>query len=85
VRRPGNRAGHGWRRPLRSSGYSFYRDPVVRDLSRGRAFFGFKRADPRIAGAQTSPRFLRARTECEHRLNAKLDAIISTDRHEPQY
>lgn len=31
------------------------------------------------------PRFLRERTACEQKLNAKLDAIIAADRHEPQY
>jgi hypothetical protein len=34
---------------MRSRGYDFYDSPpVVSNLSRGRAFFGFERADPRI-------------------------------------
>ena len=65
-------------------GYDYFRSaPVVRNLSRGRAFFGFERADPRAP--QKDPRFLAARTACERVLNARLDAIIATDRHEPQY
>jgi hypothetical protein len=71
---------------MKSRGYDFFEStPVVRNLSRGRAFFGFERADPRAARAQKSPRFLRERAACEQKLNARLDAIIADDRHEPQY
>ena len=63
-------------------GFDFFDSPpVVRNLSRGRAFFGYERA-------QTVPRtkeFLAARAACERVLNAKLDAIVADDRHEPQY
>jgi hypothetical protein len=71
---------------MRSRGYDFYNSaPVVKNLSRGRAFFGFERADPRLKKVQGTAPFLRARTACEQKLNAKLDAIIAADRHEPQY
>ena len=71
---------------MKSRGYDFYESPpVVRNLSRGRAMFGFERADPRATKVQKTARFLRERTACEQRLNAKLDAIIAADRHEPQY
>jgi hypothetical protein len=71
---------------MRSRGYDFYESPpVVGNLSRGRAFFGFERADPRLKKVEGIPRFLRARTACEQKLNAKLDAIIAADRHVPQY
>jgi hypothetical protein len=67
-------------------GYDYFRSaPVVRNLSRGRAFFGFERADPRVARVQKDPRFLAARTACERVLNARLEATIASDRHEPQY
>jgi hypothetical protein len=71
-------------RCMAARGYDYFRSPpVVGNLSRGRAFFGFERADPRAP--VHNPRFLKARTACERVLNAKLDAIIATDRHEPQY
>ena len=71
---------------MAARGYDYFRSPpVVGNLSRGRAFFGFERADPRAEHLQKNPRFLAARTACERVLNAKLDAIIATDRHEPQY
>ena len=71
---------------MRSRGYDFYNSPpVVRNLTRGRAFFGFERADPRLSKVQGTAPFLRARTACEQKLNARLDAIIAADRHEPQY
>jgi len=73
-------------RCMKARGYDFYEStPVVRNLSRGRAFFGFERGDPRIMKVQKTATFLRARTACEQKLNARLDAIIATDRHEPQY
>jgi hypothetical protein len=71
---------------MAARGYDYFRSaPVVRNLSRGRAFFGFELADPRAAPLQKNPRFLRARTACERVLNGKLNAIIATDRHDPQY
>jgi len=71
-------------RCMAARGYDYFRSPpVVRNLSRGRAFFGFERADPRAP--VHNPRFLAARTACEKALNAKLDSIIATDRREPQY
>jgi hypothetical protein len=71
---------------MKSRGYDFFESqPVVKNLGLGRAFFGFERADPRAAMVQRSPRFLRERTACEQKLNATLDGIIATDRHEPQY
>ena len=69
---------------MAARGYDSFRSPpVVRNLSRGRPFFGFERADPKAP--THNPRFLEARTACERVLNAKLDAIIATDRREPQY
>jgi hypothetical protein len=79
------RALEDFSRCMRGHGYDFYRDPTVRNLSRGRAFFGFSRTDPAITRAQRTTRFLRARTSCEKALNAKLDDIIATDRGEVQY
>ena len=70
---------------MKSRGYDFYASPVVRNLSRGRAMFGFEDTDPRIMRVQKTKRFLKERTACEQKLNAKLDAIIAADRHEPQY
>src|SRR5919198_2802188 len=58
---------------MKSRGYDFYASPVVRNLSRGRAFFGFEETDPRIMKVQRTTRFLRERTACEQKLNAKLD------------
>ena len=67
-------------------GYDFYRSrPVVRNLTLGRAFFGFAQVDPRSRPVQNAPAFLRARTACEKRLNARLDAIIAADRIETRY
>ena len=76
----------GFSRCMRTRGYDFYGSPpVVRNLSRGRAFFGFQRADPRLRAVQGTKRFLRARTACERGLNKRLNAIIATDRHEVPY
>jgi hypothetical protein len=79
------RALRGFSRCMRARGYDFYGDPVVRNLSRGRAFLGFKKTNPRIMSAQRTERFLRARTSCERVLNSKLEDIIATDRGEIQY
>jgi hypothetical protein len=75
----------GFSRCMRTDGYDFYSDPVVRNYSRGRAFFGFSHTDPAIMEAQRTQRFLRARTSCEKKLNAKLDVIIADDRGEIPY
>jgi len=84
ARAQAKRALSGFSRCMAARGYDYFRSaPVVRNLSRGRAFFGFERADPRAP--LHNPRFLEARGACERALNAKLDAIIATDRHEPQY
>jgi hypothetical protein len=79
---------HGFARCMAGRGYDWYRSPpVAGNLSRGRAFFGFRRSDPRADRAlrRHDPRFLRNRTACEHLMNVKLDAIIKTDRGVPQY
>lgn len=69
-------------RCMAKRGYDVFESPpVVRNLSGGRAFFGYERSEP----APKDKRFLAARTACERVLNAKLDAIIAADRHEPQY
>jgi hypothetical protein len=70
---------------MRARGYAFYSDPVVRNRSLGRAFFGFKRTQPAIMRVQRSPRFVRVRTWCEKTLNAKLEVIIADDRGEIPY
>jgi hypothetical protein len=70
---------------MRREGYDFYADPIVKNYSRGRAFFGFKRTDPAIMKVQRSKPFLRARTSCEKKLNVKLDDIIARDRGEVPY
>jgi hypothetical protein len=63
-------------------GYAFFSDPVVRNMSRGRAFFGFKKTDPRVMKARRTERYKRAQQACEKSLNAKLDKIIADDRGE---
>ena len=69
-------------RCMRDRGYDYFSDPVVRNLSRGRASFGFRKTDPAIMKAQRTKAFLQARTACEKRLNKKLDRIIAADRGE---
>jgi hypothetical protein len=61
-------------------GYPFFHDPVVRNMSLGRAFFGFAKGDPRLPAVQRSERFRSAQRTCEKSLNARLDAIIALDR-----
>ena len=71
---------------MAARGYDFFRSrPVVRNLTLGRAFFGFAEVDPRSRRVQNAPAFLRARAACEKRLNARLDAIIAADRIETRY
>jgi hypothetical protein len=70
---------------MRAGGYDFYSEPFVKNLSRGRAFFGFRRTDPAIRKAQRIARFVRVRTECERNLNRKLDRIIAIDRGQIPY
>jgi hypothetical protein len=69
-------------RCMRAEGFDFFSDPVVRNRSRGRAFFGFKRTDPILRDVERSRPFLRARTACERGLSARLDKIIADDRGE---
>jgi hypothetical protein len=54
-------------------------DPLVRNLTRGRAFFGFA-ADPKAS--KPSPAMTRAEHACERevQLAEKLDAIVAADR-----
>jgi len=63
---------------MRGYGYSMGR-PVVRNLSRGRAFFGFERP---ARGVQDRARFLREQHTCEQRVEMakRIDAIIRADR-----
>jgi hypothetical protein len=72
-------------RCMAERGYDFYADPFVKNLSRGRAFFGFRWTDPAIMKVQRKARFLRERTSCERKLNARLERIIAADRGEPEY
>jgi Spy/CpxP family protein refolding chaperone len=53
--------------------------PVVQNLSRGRAFFGFK---PSAAASPPSPAMMKAEHICERRvqLAKKISAIIAVDR-----
>jgi hypothetical protein len=67
---------------MRGRGYDFYRDPMVRNLSRGRAMFGFRRSSRALRRAARTRRFIRARTACEKDLSASLDKIIKADRGE---
>jgi hypothetical protein len=64
---------------MRGHGYVLGK-PLVRNLSRGRAMFGFRSAPP----AGSAPEVQRAQHECEAKvkLAAKLDAIIKADRGE---
>jgi hypothetical protein len=57
--------------------------PMVRNLSRGRAMFGFGRA-PQPSDASGTKRLQQAQRTCERRVNlsARLDAIIKADRGE---
>ena len=68
---------------LAARGYDFFSGPVVKDLSRGRAFFGFERTKPGFEQAHRTPRYLRAQRACEQVLNRKLDRIIAADRKLP--
>jgi hypothetical protein len=62
---------------MRGYGYEMGR-PVVGNMSRGRAFFGFKNPSPKLPSAG----FRRADRTCEKRVNlaGKLDRIIAEDR-----
>lgn len=68
---------------LSDRGYDFFSHPVVKDMSLGRAFFGFKTTRPGFREAHTTPRYLRAQRACEKILNRKLDRIIAADRPPP--
>jgi hypothetical protein len=65
---------------MRAEGFDLYSDPVVRNMSRGRAFFGFERTKPATRGVQRTHKFLKARTFCERKLRARLDRIVANDR-----
>jgi hypothetical protein len=66
-------------RCIRGYGFEMGR-PVVRNLSHGRAFFGFRNAPSVVPGARRALR--RAQQTCEKRVNlaGKIDAIIAEDR-----
>lgn len=70
-------------RCMAGHGYDFFSAPVVTNLSRGRAFFGFERTAPGFGEAHTTPRYLRAQRACERVLNRKLSRIIAADRPQP--
>ena len=57
--------------------------PMVRNLSRGRAMFGFRRA-PQPRDAAGRQRLQRAQHTCEQRVHlaARIDAIVKADRGE---
>jgi hypothetical protein len=76
------RALQGLSRCLGDHGYDFFSGPVVRNMSRGRAFFGFKKTDPALMRAQRTTGYRRAQRTCEQALNAKLDRIIADDRRQ---
>ena len=67
-------------RCMAAHGYDFFSGPVVGNLSRGRAFFGFQRTAPGFDAVHKTPRYLRAQRACEKILNRKLDRIIKADR-----
>lgn len=69
---------------MRGRGYDFFREPMVRNMSRGRAMFGFRRTSRPSAfrRAARTLAFVRARTACEKGLSASLDRIIKADRGE---
>jgi len=67
------------RRCMKRHGFTFGR-PFVRNLSRGRAFFGFRSVGSGDAGR--SPKLLRAEHSCERQvgLARRIDAIVAADR-----
>jgi hypothetical protein len=65
---------------MRAEGFDLYSDPVVKNMSRGRAFFGFERTKPAIRRVERTQKFLKARTLCERKLRARLDRIVADDR-----
>jgi hypothetical protein len=67
-------------RCLADRGYNFFSQPVVKDMSRGRAFFGFERTAPGFEQAHKTKRYIQAQRACERVLNRKLDRIIAADR-----
>jgi hypothetical protein len=74
------RALEGLARCMAARGFDFFEDPVVRDLSRGRAFFGFRKSDPVLKKVQHTQAYKRAQRVCEAALNKALDRIIREDR-----
>jgi hypothetical protein len=69
---------------MRRHGYVFGR-PIVENMSRGRAFFGFVDVSLATREAQGTPRYQSAQRMCERGLAAKLDKIIADDRGETGY
>lgn len=57
-------------------------DPIVRDLSRGRLFFGFRTVAPPTIRAQSTARYKNAQRTCERGLAKRLDKIVAADRGE---
>jgi hypothetical protein len=72
------------RRCMLGFGYRFGK-PIVKNMSRGRAMFGFE-PTPQPKGAKARAKILGAEHICEKRvkLAAKIDAIIKADRGEDQ-
>jgi hypothetical protein len=68
---------------LRGYGYTVGK-PTVRNMSRGRAMFGFETAPPRPATAKARQQLQSAQHTCETRvkLAARIDAIVKADRGE---
>jgi hypothetical protein len=66
---------------MQGYGYAIGR-PVVRNLSRGRAFFGFDRAPTSPVAPTARKRFSRAHHTCEARVRMapRIDAIVKADR-----
>ncbi|HZR95587.1 MAG TPA: hypothetical protein VFA56_07820 [Gaiellaceae bacterium] len=71
------------KRCLHAAGYEVGK-PIVKNLSRGRAMFGFDDAGGRPAGAAARQRRYRAQIACEKkvRLAQRIDEIIKIDRGE---
>jgi hypothetical protein len=65
---------------MRAEGFDFYSDPIVKNMSRGRAFFGFETTSPALRRVQRTQEFQRARISCERKLSARLDRIVANDR-----
>jgi hypothetical protein len=69
---------------MRRHGYVFG-EPVVRDMTRGRAFFGFADVSAATRAAQGTPRYRTSQRTCERGLAHALDEIVADDRGEIGY